>query len=237
MIILASFVFDWMYVIYPVILFMLFIGVRFFLVHARRKTDHELQRLLFIEGNLFLYDELLKNKRLNLFFTQAEKDLLRLNGYMALGTQQQIKHQLDVLNQKTLKPKLALELYHKEMTYYIEITSYKQALESYEKLQSLLKNKKSEAAKKIMIEAKWIIDIYVHHDLSRMDELIELEKQTEHQLLKGVILYRLAKLSYFAKKPKDVMMYLEKAEPLLKRTTYEPIIKKAYQDQHILKTK
>lgn len=237
MTILASFVFDWIYIIYPLTLFFIFISVRIFLITLRKKTDQELQRLLFVLNNLYLFEELLNNKRLNFLFTQSEKEMLRLNGFIALGTHQQVIGQFDYLSKMKLKSKLALELYHKEMTYYIETSSYDKALKSYEKLKNILAHQKHEQAKKILDEAEMIINIYIHHDITLVDHLILLEKETSNQLMKGVIYYRLAKLSYFAKRDKDTLMYLNKAKPLLKKTTYEPIIEEALKDTHILKTK
>lgn len=237
MMILASFVFDFMYVIYPIILFILFIGLRIVLVKMRKKTDLELQRLLFKLRNLFLYEELLNNPRLGLLFTKTEKEFLRLNGYMALGSDEKIIKQFDMLSKLKLKPKLALDLYHKEMTYYIDAVKYDKALISYNKLKKILLKQKQEQAKKLLEEADLIVSIYIKKDITLIPLLIEKEKHTDHMLMKGVIYYRLAKLSYFAKKLKDVDLYLKRAEPLLKQTTYESIINSAFKDYHILQTK
>lgn len=235
--VLASFVFEWIYIIYPVILFILFMGTRLILVKMRRKTDLELQRILFRMKNLFLYEELLKNPRLGLLFTRTEREFLKLNGYMVLGTNNQIVHQFDLLNHQKLSPKMALDLYHKQMTYYIDSVQYEEALISYHKLRDLLIKQKHDQAKKILEEADLIVQIYIHHDPSVMDVLIRQLDQTSNELIKGVIYYRLAKLSYYAKRMKDVESYLKKAEPLLKQTTYEPIIRDAFKDFHILETK
>lgn len=237
MIILASFVFDWMYVIYPVILFILFIGLRIILIQMRKKTDLELQRLLYQLKNLFLYEELLKNPRLGLLFTKTEREMLKLNGYMALGSDHMIIKQFSILSNLKLKPKLALDLYHKEFTYYIDAKKYEKALASYHKLKEILSKQKHNHAKTLLEEADLIVSIYIKKDISLIPLLIEKAEKTDHMLVKGVIYYRLAKLSYFAKRLKDVDLYLKRAEPLLKQTTYESIIKQAFKDYHILDTK
>ncbi len=235
--ILVAFVFDWVYIVYPVILFILFIGLRYLLHKMRKKTDLELQRLLFRVKNLFLYEELLNNPRLKLLFTKTELAFLRLNGYMVLGTNEQIVNQFLFLDHLSLRPKMALDLYHKQMTYYIDSVQYEQALVSYKKLRDILLKEKHEQAKKILEEADLIIKIYIHHDTTVMDVLkIKLE-QTKNTLMQGVIYYRLAKLSYYQKRYHDAEDYLKKAEPLLKHSTYEAIIKMAFKDIHILKTK
>ena len=200
MINVATFSFDWMYVIYPIVLFVLFVGLRLILAKMRKKTDDELQRLLFILNNLYLYEELLNNPRLGLLFTTSERELLRLNGYMALGTDDKIKQQFDLLNKIKLKPKLALDLYHKELTYYIDTVKYDKALDSYKKLKEILLKQKHKQAKKLLEEANLIISIYIHKDISLIPDLVDKAEKTNHLLVKGVIYYRLAKLSYFAKR-------------------------------------
>lgn len=237
MMILASFVFDWIYIAYPILLFILFVGLRLILINMRKKTDLELQRLLFKLRNLFLYEELLNNPRLGLLFTKTEREFLRLNGYMALGSDEKIIKQFTKLSEQKLKPKLTLDLYHKELTYYIDAVKYNQALNSYAKLKDILLKQKHEQAKNLLEEADLIVSIYIHKDISLIPRLIEQAEKTDNMLMKGVIYYRLAKLSYFAKKAKDVDFYLKQADPLLKHTTYELIIKDAFKDYHILQTK
>ena len=237
MMILASFAFEWIYVIYPVILFILFVGIRVILNKMRQKTDLELQRLLYQLNNLYLYNELLDNPRLGLLFTKTEREFLRLNGYMTLGKDDDIKKQFKMLSSLKLRPRLALDLYHKELTYYIDTQKYDLALISYNNLRSILVKQKKEQAKKLLEEADLIVQIYIHKDISLIPLLLDKAEKTEHMLIKGVLYYRLAKLSYFAKKNKDVDLYLKRAEPLLKKTTYEPIIKSAFKDYHILNIK
>jgi len=229
--------FDWYYVIYTIVLFLLLFITRMILVFLRKKTDQELERLLFADCNLFLYETLLNNRRLRLIYTNIQIEILKLNGFMALGTDEQVSKQLDHVYRLKLNHRQMLDFHHKRFTYFIEIGRYKEALISFESLKNILEKEKNSQAGIMLEEASLIVDIYIHHNTSLIPTLLESANQTQHPIMKGIFYFRIAKLYYYLNQPKQIIVYLDKAAPLLKHTTYEEIIKNARKDNHILSIK
>ncbi len=237
MILAINFKFEPIYIIYPVILFGIFIGIRIFLFNVKKKTTLELQDLLYRRGQLFLYLELLKNKRLRIAFSKVELKLLKLEGLLALGTDEEVETLIIELDNTKLKKRYKLDFLNKRFTYFVEKNNKKEAKKTYEDLEFLLAKNKHSEAKKILKEAKRVLDIYINRDTSLINTLIVEAKETENQVVKGVNYYRIAKLYYFSKDNKKAKEYLQEAKPLVSGTYYEGIISEALKDIKILEVK
>lgn len=237
MIFAANFKFEPIYLIYPVILFGIFIGVRLFLFTVKKKTTLELQDLLYRKGQLFLYLELLKNKRLRIAFSKVELKLLKLEGLLALGTDEEVENIISELDNTKLKKKYKLDFLNKRFAYYVEKNNKKEAKKTYDDLEFLLAKNKHSEARKILKEAKRVLDIYINRDTSLINTLIIEAKETENQVVRGVNYYRIAKLYYFSKDNKKAKEYLEEARPLVVGTYYEGIINEALKNIKILEIK
>lgn len=237
MILAINFKFEPIYIIYPVILFGIFIGIRIFLFNVKKKTTLELQDLLYRRGQLFLYLELLKNKRLRIAFSKVELKLLKLEGLLALGTDEEVETLIIELDNTKLKKRYKLDFLNKRFTYFVEKNNKKEAKKTYEDLEFLLAKNKHSEAKKILKEAKRVLDIYINRDTSLINTLIVEAKETENQVVKGVNYYRIAKLYYFSKDNKKAREYLQEAKPLVSGTYYEGIISEALKDIKILEVK
>ena len=227
MILAIDFKFEPIYLIYPIILFGIFIGVRIFLFNVKKKTTLELQDLLYKKGQLFLYLELLKNKRLRIAFSKVELKLLKLEGVLALGTDEEVVSVISELDNTKLKKKYKLEFLNKRFAYYVEKNNKKEAKKTYEYLEFILAKNKHSEAKKILKEAKRVLDIYINRDTSLINELIIEAKETENKVVRGINYYRVAKLYYFSLDNKKAKEYLEEAKPLVVGTYYEGIISEA----------
>ncbi len=237
MILSINFKFEPIYLIYPVILFGIFIGVRLFLNTIKKKTTLELQDLLYRKRQLFLYLELLNNKRLRIAFSKAELKLLKLEGLLALGSDEEVENIINELDNTKLKKRYKLDFLNKRFTYFVEKNNKKEAKKTYEDLHHLLEKNKHAEAKKILKEAKRILDIYINRDTSLINTLLVEAKETENQVVKGITYYRVAKLYYFLKDNKKAKEYLQEAKPLVVGTYYEGIISEALKDIKILEVK
>lgn len=228
---------DALFIIYPIALFLIFMGYKFILFNFKSKTNSQLNHLLYETEQYDLYQLLLENKRLRWFFSKAELELLKLSGFLAESNDAKIMLQIKHIDQLNLNQKMKLDFMSKRFTYYVELGSVKQAQYSYEMLESLLKMKKHPEATKILNEASEVLQVYIKKNVRLISSLIQKADSEPNTIVQGVIYYRIAKLYYFDKKNNSMKTYLEKANKQLKGTYYEQIIKEALINPDILNTK
>lgn len=228
--------FRWEYALYALIIFLLFIGYRFLLSYLRKNTLKKLDELLYVQGNYFLYQELLNSKRLRLIFRKEMIDIFRLNGYLHEGNTEKIKEMINKLDKLTLEPYENLEYHQKRFSYFIEQNNETEAKKSLMILRSLFK-KNQQNDNYILDEADLIYKIYILHDTSLIPKLIEKANNTNNPVMKGITQYRIAKLYYYDKNYEQVDYYLNEAEENVKGSFWYPIIIEAKKNKHILDKK
>lgn len=224
--------FEWLYILYALIIFLIFIGVRFILHYLRKNTVKHLNELLYIQENYFLYNELLSKKRLRLIFRKELIDIFRLNGYLHEGHSDKILEMIAKLDQAKLEPYEKLEYYQKRFSYFVEQNNKEEAKKSLRLLKSIFK-KDNEVIK----EAELIYNIYILHDTSLIPELMEKAKNTKDKVMKGITQYRIAKLYYYDNNYQQVDYYLDKAQENVKGSFWYPIVVEAKKNKHILARK
>lgn len=229
--------FEPILIVYPIVIFVLFVGLRFFLLNIKKHTDRQLNSLLYETQQFNDYQLLLTNKRLKWVFSNQELGILKLNGYMVESDDFKILAQIKVLDKMKLKPRQRLEFLSKRFTYFVELGRKKDAVESYNAIAKILKTSKHAEATKIMDEATTVLKIYIHKDTRILPELIQKSKNESNLIVQGVIYFRIAKLYYFLKKFDNMNEYLNKAKAQLKGTYYEEIVLFALKDPSILNTK
>ncbi len=211
----------------------LFIGFNY----LRRQTTKKLQDLLYKEENFFLYEELLKNKRLKLIFKKGRIELFRLNGYLAQGKNKEIKESIAKLNILKLNRYERLDFIMKKFSFFVSIQDKKASKEALEALRAHLKNSKTKILKDQLAEAELVYAIYLKKDTNLISVLLEKAKTQTNPYMKGVTYFRVAKLFYFAGDKAKTNKYLSEAKPLLKATYYYPVIEEALKNHKILETK
>lgn len=228
--------FQWLYLIYGLIIFLIFVGVRFVLNIIRSRTLKELDILLYQKQNFYLYHELLNNKRLKWVFTKNTILIMHLKGYLLAGDDDLINQTIKKLDQRKLEPYEKLDYYQKRFSYFVSKNNQEEASQSLELLKGLFK-KKNEKTLAIIDEAELIYRIYLLHDTSLIPILIDKANTQNDTIMKGITEYRLAKLYYYANNHKKVDVYLEKAKENVQGTYWYPIVMEALQDHSILALK
>lgn len=227
-----KFNFEWIYLIYALIIFLIFIGVRFILHYLRKNTIKHLNELLYVHENYFLYHELLSKKRLRLILRKELIDIFHLNGYLHEGNTEKIKKMFMKLDQARLEPYEKLEYYQKRFSYFVEQNNKAEAKNSLRLLKSIFK-KDNEITK----EADLIYNIYILHDTSLIPELIAKIDKTSDKIMKGITQYRIAKLYFYDKNYELVDFYLNEALENVKGSYWYPIVVEAKKDKRILAKK
>lgn len=232
-----KFEFSWVYLLYALFIFLIFIGVRIILFNLRKKTINHLNELLYLKENFFLYQELLKNKRLRLIFRKEMIDILKLNGYLLEGDENKIKEMIHKLDNSILEPFEKLDYYQKRFSYFVEQNDRNEANKSLQLLKEVFKKAKNPKTISIIEEAEFIYEIYIMHNTKLIPDLIEKEKMINDPIRKGVTQYRIAKLYYYQNNQDKVNIYLEKAKNNVKGSYWYPIIIEAQKNNHVLAKK
>lgn len=229
--------FSYWLVLYPVILFVLFMGLFYFLAVIRKKTVIELETLLYEKQDFKSYQLLLLSRHLKMIFTKAQIEIFRLNGWIFSGVESETNKSIAILDLMRLKPYEKLDFFQKRLTFFIEIQNEEQAKVTLDKLHDLLGTNKKPEAITILEEADRIFNVYIKKDVTLIPSLQELAEKTKNKYVQGVCWFRIAKLSHFAKQKSKVDYYLNMAKPALAGTYYEPIIEAALKDHAVLLTK
>jgi len=233
---LASWFSVW-YIIYPIILFLIFVGFTYVLSYIRQSAIREINRLLYVKQEFDIYQEFLENKRLKLIFSKGQLQVLRLNGAILGKNDELAKSVIYKTDKMKLKPYERLDFYQKRFSFFVEEGNKKEANISLENLKTLLgKNTKKEATE-ILEEAKLVYSIYIEHDTSKISVLVEKSELIKEPLTKGINYFRIAKLFHFKSQKSEVKKYLFLAKPFLENTYYEDIVISALKDESILDIK
>lgn len=229
---------EWWYFLYLAIFIMLVYGSFYFLSVIRKKTINELNHLLLNERNYFLYQELLNNKKLRIVFSKAQIAVLQLQGYMMEGDDEKIISLISDIDEMKLKGYAKLNYLLKRFTYFIDILNQDESKHSLDMLESLVLNAKSnDDAIKLLNEARFTYAIYIDKDITLIPKLKSMIDKDNHPQVKGILMYRLAKLYYFNKQNTVAISTLKQAKKLMIGTYYEDIINQGLSDLKILEEK
>ena len=225
------------FLVYAVVIFVLFFGLRVILHSIRKRTDRELIELLYVKEQYVLYQELLKNKRLRLIFSKIDIEILKLNGFMVESNDEKIMNQITYIDQLKLNNRQKIDFLSKRFTYFVELGNQNEASLSYVSMKEILERSKKNEASVILDEAKTVLNIYIYKDIRLIPSLLSKAENETNTVVQGVLYYRIAKLYYFAEKPELSREFLFKSQKQLKGTYYEDIIEQALIDLNILNTK
>lgn len=191
------------------------------LEQLRRKTIQELNKVLYRDKNDQLYFSLLNNSRLNLIFTKNTIQLLKLDGYLIQGNNQETQNLFEMIKNNSLPKGEKIEFNQKKLSYYCQKRNSKKAKEALDELNHLLKGNKNESLKK---ECELIYRLYVLQDQDLKKELLSSSNRD------GLTEFRLAKLSYYAGNLDEAKQFIESALNQLKGTSWHPICKECIKD-------
>lgn len=209
------------------------------LVHLRRQSEEELQRLFSSDVKLYL-ERLENNRRLTFVFRKPIMLLYKLDGYLKIGSDNKVRDLIEKLDGTKLEPRDKVEYLQKRMSFFVSVGEADEARASFDKLREYLHSVKADEVDRyraILDEGEEIIRVYLDRDVSYMDELLLKAQRTEHPVLRGVVYFRMAKLAHFKGNAEARGKYLELAAETLSGTGYEEIIKQAFKAPEILEIK
>lgn len=227
----------------PIIGFVVMALLSFLLIRLtlalRTSAEKELAQIQYANPALYL-ERLQNNRRLGWVFRKNEIRLMKLDALMRLGRDAEILETIKALDAQKLLPREKVDFLQKRMSFFAGTGNVEEAKESFNRLKSFLHAVKAdevEEYKSMLEEGEEINQVYLEKNPAYRQTLIAKLKNTANPVQKGIRLYRLAKLSWFAKDENAARSYLEKAKPLLRESDYAPIIEQAIEDLSILAIK
>lgn len=219
------------------VLLMILVFIALYLLSlARAQSERELRALLRRDPRLYI-ERLENNRRLKLVFRPAVLLLYKLEGYMRLNDDGKCRELIAKLDGMKLQPHDRLQFYQTKLSFYAYAGDGEQAKATLTQLEDFLHKSGADEVdqyKKLLRQARQIVAVYVDKDISMLPKLQRQAAATKDGADRGLLQFRIAKLSHYAGNEDQAEVYLNRAAKNLKNTAYSVIIDSALEDHSVL---
>lgn len=219
------------------VLLMILVFIALYLLSlARAQSERELRALLRRDPRLYV-ERLENNRRLKLVFRPAVLLLYKLEGYMSLNDDGKCRELIAKLDGMKLQPRDRLQFYQTKLSFYAYAGDGEQAKATLTQLEDFLHKSGADEVdqyKKLLRQARQIVAVYVDKDISMLPKLQRQAAATKDGADRGLLQFRIAKLSHYAGNEDQAEVYLNRAAKNLKNTAYSVIIDSALEDHSVL---
>ena len=219
------------------VLLMILVFIALYLLSlARAQSERELRALLRRDPRLYI-ERLENNRRLKLVFRPAVLLLYKLEGYMSLNDDGKCRELIAKLDGMKLQPRDRLQFYQTKLSFYAYAGDGEQAKATLTQLEDFLHKSGADEVdqyKKLLRQARQIVAVYVDKDISMLPKLQRQAAATKDGADRGLLQFRIAKLSHYAGNEDQAEVYLNRAAQNLKTTAYSVIIDSALEDHSVL---
>lgn len=219
------------------VLLMILVFIALYLLSlARAQSERELRALLRRDPRLYI-ERLENNRRLKLVFRPAVLLLYKLEGYMSLNDDGKCRELIAKLDGMKLQPRDRLQFYQTKLSFYAYAGDGEQAKATLTQLEDFLHKSGADEVdqyKKLLRQARQIVAVYVDKDISMLPKLQRQAAATKDGADRGLLQFRIAKLSHHAGNEDQAEVYLNRAAKNLKNTAYSVIIDSALEDHSVL---
>lgn len=219
------------------VLLMILVFIALYLLSlARTQSERELRALLQRDPRLYI-ERLENNRRLKLVFRPAVLLLYKLEGYMSLNDDGKCLELIAKLDGMKLQPRDRLQFYQTKLSFYAYAGDGEQAKATLTQLEDFLHKSGADEVdqyKKLLRQARQIVAVYVDKDISMLPKLQRQAAATKDGADRGLLQFRIAKLSHYAGDENQAEVYLNRAAKNLKNTAYSVIIDSALEDHSVL---
>ena len=219
------------------VLLMILVFIALYLLSlARTQSERELRALLQRDPRLYI-ERLENNRRLKLVFRPAVLLLYKLEGYMSLNDDGKCRELIAKLDGMKLQPRDRLQFYQTKLSFYAYAGDGEQAKATLTQLEDFLHKSGADEVdqyKKLLRQARQIVAVYVDKDISMLPKLQRQAAATKDGADRGLMQFRIAKLSHYAGDEDQAEVYLNRAAKNLKNTAYSVIIDSALEDHSVL---
>ena len=180
----------------------------------RYRSSRTLDEILYVKNDPDLYLRVLQNRWLRLLYSDSTIENYRLNAYLMTGNRKKAEDTFRYLDTKKFSKGEALDYNMKKLSYYALHNNRKKAKEA---LDYIDRNLKDESLKE---ESRLIYGIYVLKDTKLIKKLDAMASEQTGQV-KGLSLFRIAKLYHFDSNDGKAEEYLNRALKYLEKTAYK----------------
>ena len=170
-------------------------------------------------------------------FRPAVLLLYKLEGYMSLNDDGKCRELIAKLDGMKLQPRDRLQFYQTKLSFYAYAGDGGQAKATLTQLEDFLHKSGADEVdqyKKLLRQARQIVAVYVDKDISMLPKLQRQAAATKDGADRGLLQFRIAKLSHYAGDEDQAEVYLNRAAKNLKNTAYSVIIDSALEDHSVL---
>lgn len=180
----------------------------------QRKVTRDLMNRLYKykkERNRQAFMEQADSPIMKIVFSKFNVELMKLNYDLDFGNYNNAKNQFEKFNGMRLnnqnKIALNLRMFHAAL----EAKDYSLASAIKDSLIPLLKKQQDQQSKLLLGEVIQLDRIYLQKDVSLIDELKQALEESEDDVIKNLLCFRIAKLYHFSHDEERVDFYLKKA--------------------------
>lgn len=207
---------NWMiYVSITVVCILFFVSFSIF----KKKYIKEMSKTLYADNNPDLYLKRLDNIEGKIFVNKKMRLFRKIDAYAMKNDKDNILNIFKELESLKLSFGQKVNLYEKEVEYYINQKIYDKAIEANKNLQDLAKQLDVEDLQKIAINCNALVETYANKNGSLANEMVKYAEKANIVTVKGTYYFRAARCYYYRNEPKLVDKYLEKAYDNLAKTS------------------
>ena len=221
-----------------VVIIILSIGVFAGILFARGRLMKSLSKLLYNDHQPEEFLTKINGFWGKIFFSKQTRLFQSLDAYFMCEDFEQVENTFKSLESGKLSYGAKINLYEKEVQYYVQNKKYTEAQKANDTLQSLGKQISSPEMDRILLESSTLIKIYVDHDGSVAKDMVALAEQASQKGMKGLYYYRAAKCYNYQSDRANTIKFLEKAQQNLSSSKeWDTHIEKCLKDFSALEEK
>ncbi len=213
-----------------IVLTIVFVAILFLYQYFQQKFIRGTMALLYQGNNPKEYLNQLNSFLGKIFISSKNRIYLSIDAYLVSKDYVKLEELFTILSAKRLSYGKRISLYQKQITYFVEVKKYDEAIVAYEKFIAEASKINDKKLIQTASELELIMNVYVYHHLGTIENLIELSKTLDKGMQLGIYYYRIAVGYYYNNQLDECKVYLKLAEKNFRDSPLEKVVKKLLKD-------
>jgi len=217
--------------------FLVYVGIGLMLIaivlgyqYSSIKFSKLLSSYLYKELDGDKYLEALNSSKAKLFVRKNRREMLKVDAYAIQNDSEKLEKQFKNLESMKISYGQKISLYEKEVQYYANSKQNDKAMIAYNELMMLGSQINNENMTRVLNEATITIEVYVNRNGDFAEKLVELGKNSNTPIIKGIYFYKASKCFYYKNDKDNVIKYLKKAQNNLTSKVWRDHIDSCFSD-------
>lgn len=215
-----------------ILILLTIIGLAFGIILTKEKTKFNKINIdyLYLKKQPQTYIDRLNTKKAKFLFGNITRKFMILDGYINLKDNNQTISLFDELRNNKLSYGKRINLYQKEISYYLEAKMFDKALASYQDLKNEGSLINDPRMLQILSESEALIEVYVKKNIEYIDVLIQLINSSKDDLTNVINNYRIAYCYFNNNNVDKAKEYIKKSFNFSEKTMLNSLLKKVNKD-------